>query len=171
MDAARGVRRAEGTRGERGRSGRQGLAALLCLAAGGWLGCASGGEPAPNLTDSYQGTPSAVLTAAAGLLRRQGYEVTDFDETFLELQGEKTSVAQRSEGSLVAGTIVTEQVLIDASSEADQTRVNALFTVNWRRPTGERRNWVPESSVGQRLRNAFYADLHREIGDAGSAAQ
>jgi hypothetical protein len=167
MERSQGAHGRERTpRTRAGRTHGRVSAALLVVAATGLLGCATRGEPAPNLTDSYAGAPSAVLGAAAGLLRRQGFEVTDFDETFLELQGEKVEVARRTDGSLTAGTVVTQQVLIDAAAEADRTRLNALFTVIWRRPTGERRNFVPESPVSQRLRDAFYAELHREVGDA-----
>jgi hypothetical protein len=145
-------------------------AAALGLAL---LGCASAlGEPAPNRVDSYAGKPTSVLDAAADLLRRQGYVVQQLDATFLELQGERVEVASRTDGSLARGTIVTQQVVVDADDEGERTRVSALFTINHRRPTGERRSWSPESSLSQRLRDRFYADLHREIGDSsvGSAA-
>jgi hypothetical protein len=147
------------------------VVAGLCLAAAGWLACAGTGEPRANRTDSYSGAPKDVLSVAANLLERQGYEVSKPDETFLQLQGEKSEVTLRTEGSLQSGTVVTQQVIIDADAEVDRTRLNALFTVVWKRPTGERRVWVPESSISQRLLTDFYAALHRELGESGAAAE
>jgi hypothetical protein len=113
----------------------------------------------------YTAPPQTVLEVAAELLRKQGYEVSAIDPTFLELQGQREEVAARSEGSLTRGTLVSQQVVVDAAEQGEQTRLTALFTVSWRRPTGERRTWVPESALSQRLRERFYADLHRELGE------
>jgi hypothetical protein len=138
------------------------VAALLALLP---VGCAELDGAPREPSAYYNAEPRSVLDAAADLLRRQGYEVGETNVTFLGLQAEKVEVAQRSDGSLSRGTVVSHQVLLDADSEDDRTRLSALFTISERRPTGEQRTWVPESPLSRRLSSRFYADLHRELRD------
>lgn len=144
---------------------RHGASLVLAL----WLCACAPLEPAELPPEYVDAAPALVLEAAAAVLTQDGYVLSPIDPDLSLLTGQQERTLTRAQDGLVPGTFLTTQIVIEADPSGTGTQLRATFSIRSRRPTGEVRLWIPESPLGQRLRNRFLAALDRELG-AGAAA-
>jgi hypothetical protein len=130
------------------------------------LGCATLPADPPLYIEAE---PDLVLDAAVEVLSRDGYVLADVDRNINLITGEQQRTITRPTDGLVQGTRLSTQIVVEAEPSGAGTQVVATFSITSRRPTGEYRNWVDESPLGQRLRQRFYAELTAELGLDASA--
>jgi hypothetical protein len=118
----------------------------------------------------FEAAPALVLEAAESVLNQEGYVLSPRDPVVDLLTGQQERTITRSQDGFLPGTLLTTQIVVEVNPSGTGTQLLATFSIRSRRPTGEVRNWVSESPLGQRLRSRFLAAVSEELG-LGAAAR